>query len=80
MDVAEGCLTMIFVEFSFWIIAGFLSLILYTVSNSTVILVLSFIILLIIAHLIDSKYSRYICITCNESFSKPELKESHKDK
>lgn len=75
MNIAEGCLGAIFLEFSFWMIAGILSLILYTVSNSTVIFIISFVILLIFAHIIDSNYATFKCISCGEEFLKSELSE-----
>ena len=75
MGRTESCLSSIAIEFVFWFIAGILSLFLYKIDNSITIFVLTFIVIIIGAHLLELNYSTYICQSCEKEFKKTELNE-----
>ena len=75
MGLGEGCLSAIFIEFSFWLIAGIISLVLYKFVDSVVMFVLAFIVLLIAAHFYERSYAAYRCVSCGNEYTKKEASE-----
>ncbi len=69
----DGCLGAIVVEFTFWTVAGFLALLLYKFAFP-VIAAITCIILVVVFHRLDHKYSVHECIFCGKEFQMSELK------
>ena len=74
MDFLDSCLSTILIEFAFWMTAGILALFLSWFISSITIIVSAGILLIVIAHLIDRKYSVRSCESCDSEFKLDELK------
>ncbi len=70
----DSCLSTILIEFAFWMIAGVLALFLSWFISSITIIISAGILLIVIAHLIDRKYSVRRCESSNSEFKLEELK------
>lgn len=74
-SITEGCFSAILAEIGFWMIAGFIALFIYKLVDYTVIAIISFILLVLLAHYLDRKLPDLKCESCASKFKSRELKK-----
>jgi hypothetical protein len=75
MGVTERLLGVIAVEIAFWVIAGIIAIFIHKLVSSTYVFVLAFVVLVLLAHYLDRKYSAVKCLSCGAVFRNGELKK-----
>lgn len=75
MGIYEGCVGAIALELVFWTVAGIVAIFIHMYVGSTVIFLITFIILITLAHYLDKKYSVLKCESCGAEFKISELKK-----